>query len=375
MLEINKIYLGDNLELLNKLDDNSVHSCVSDFPYNLGFMGKEWDTISNYYDWCYKRAEELLRVLKPGGYALIFGGTRTHHRLVCAFEDAGFQIKDEIQWIYAQGFPKSYNISKGFNKSLNVDLSRQWEGWGTALKPSQEPIMVAQKPIEKNYCHNTQKYGVGGMNIDDCRITYKNDKDFKTVKAKCNFTENSKSIGFGTDNTLYGNGITPLEQARKCVREEGRFPTNVIFDEVSAICLDNQSGIKHSTRHMSYKRKIGDFINKIPSQPEKDWFTSEFGGASRFFYCAKASKKERTENGQVINNHPTVKPISLIKYLVKLVTPPNGICIDICEGSGTHVRAIQELNKEGSNFHYIGFEKDEESYDTACEREKINRIC
>jgi site-specific DNA-methyltransferase (adenine-specific) len=116
MLKQNKIYLGDNLELLKQLEDDSVHSCVSDFPYNLGFMGKNWDTITNYYDWCHQRAIELLRVLKPGGYCLIFGGTRTHHRLVCAFEDAGFEIKDELHWGYANGFPKNYDISKGFDK-------------------------------------------------------------------------------------------------------------------------------------------------------------------------------------------------------------------------------------------------------------------
>ena len=115
-IEINKIYLGDNIELLKQLEVNSIHSCVSDFPYNLGFMGRKWDTITNYYDWCYQRAIELFRVMKPGAICLIFGGTRTHHRLVCAFEDAGFQIKDEMQWIYGSGFPKSYNISKGFDK-------------------------------------------------------------------------------------------------------------------------------------------------------------------------------------------------------------------------------------------------------------------
>ena len=117
----NNIYFGDNLKLLSLLDNNSIDSCVSDFPYNLGFMGKKWDTIKNYQEWCYERAVELYRVLKPGAYCLVFGGTRTHHRLVCAFEDAGFIIRDEIQWIYSSGFPKSYNVSKGFDKREGLE--------------------------------------------------------------------------------------------------------------------------------------------------------------------------------------------------------------------------------------------------------------
>jgi len=185
MLENNKIYLGDNLELLRQLDDNSIDSCVSDFPYNLGFMGKKWDTISNYYQWCYDRAKELYRVLKPGAFCLIFSGTRTQHRMVCGFEDAGFIIKDQIMWVYGQGFPKSFNIGKGMKalaltggtsprnlrksrmgdeykptgqedyhkgRMFSSEIENEWDGWGTALKPTHEPIMVAQKPIEKNYC-------------------------------------------------------------------------------------------------------------------------------------------------------------------------------------------------------------------------------
>ena len=373
MLELNKVYLGDNIELMKKLDDNSIHSCVSDFPYNLSFMGKKWDTIPNYQEWCYHRAQELLRVLKPGGYCLIFGGTRTHHRLVCAFEDAGFNIRDEIMWLYGSGFPKSYNISKGFDKKAGVerevigksdskgihtgqgnyvgdsykcdgyditapstDLAKQWDGWGTALKPAHEPIMVAQKPIEKNYCYNVEKYGVGGINIDDSRVEYQSEKDINTVKAKCSFTENSKSIGFGTKESLYGVGNTPLEQARSCVKQEGRFPANVVLDETTGMMLDEKSG-----------------------------------GASRFFYCPKTSKKDKTENGLVNNIHPTVKPTDLIKYLVRLVTPKNGICLDICEGSGTHVKACISLANENYPVNYIGFENDEESFKIIKERVKI----
>ena len=418
-MEINKIYLGDNLELLKQLEDNSIHSCVSDFPYNLGFMGKKWDTITNYQDWCYQRAVELFRVMKSGGICLIFGGTRTHHRLVCAFEDAGFEIKDEMQWIYSSGFPKSYNISKGFDKkagaerkiigeythptakngdrtgskshyqannchlegSYNItapstDLAKQWDGWGTALKPAQEPIMVCQKPIEKNYCYNIEKHGVGGINIDDCRVPYNNESDLNMVKAKCNFTENSKSIGFGTEESLYGTGSTPLNQARDCVKEDGRFPANIIFDEESALFLDSQNPKTKSGKVKNNKDSYeGESNTKfLRGKTTTDNQYGDEGGVSRFFYCAKANTKDKTENGQVNNTHVTVKPTELIKYLVKLVTPPQGICLDICEGSDTHVKAVLELNKEGFDFNYIGFENDEESYNIACKREKIHKV-
>lgn len=374
-MENNKIYLGDNLELLKQLEPNSIHSCVSDFPYNLGFMGKKWDTITNYQDWCYQRAVELFRVMKSGGICLIFGGTRTHHRLVCAFEDAGFEIKDEMQWIYASGFPKSYNISKGFDKQQLNELSEQWDGWGTSLKPAQEPIMVCQKPIEKNYCYNTEKHGVGGLNINDCRVEYRNEADLKLVKAKCNFTENSRSIGFGTEESLYGTGSTPLTQARDCVKEEGRFPANIIFDEEAVKLLDEQSGERPSGK-ANGDAKVGETSNGVIAPMRRGNLISrnDTGGASRFFYCPKASKKDKTENGLINNTHVTVKPTELIKYLVKLVTPPQGICLDICEGSGTHVKAVLELNKEGFDFNYIGFENDEESYKIACKREEIHKV-
>lgn len=354
MLEINKIYLDDNLELLKQLDDNSIHSCVSDFPYNLSFMNKEWDIISNYYDWCYTRAKELLRVLKPGAYCLIFGGTRTHHRLVCAFEDAGFEIKDELQWIYGQGFPKSYNISKGFNKKSEKDLAKKWQGWETALKPAQEPIMLAQKRIEKNYCYNIKKYGVGALNIDLCRIKFAENDDKRINKNYKHHSKAGLKIGEHKDNC---NG-----EIQKLHNIKGRYPANLIFDEYASEILDEQSEILKSGINC-IRTKDGSFLEHGGLGKAGD-----MGGASRFFYCAKATKKERTENNMVDNKHPTVKPIELIKYLIKLITPANGICIDICEGSGTHARAIQSLNKEGFNYNYIGFEKDEENFKISCDR-------
>ena len=362
----NGIYLGDNLELLKQLPDNSIDSCVSDFPYNLGFMGKKWDTISNYYQWCNERAVELFRVLKPGAFCLIFSGTRTQHRMVCGFEDAGFEIKDQIMWVYGQGFPKSYNISKGFDKQAGVkgevigekllwghnagsgagsfsknkfegqtgitrsedilapatDLAKQWEGYGTALKPTHEPIMVAQKPIEKNYCYNVEKWGVGGLNINGSRI------ELNGEIVPINVLE--KWSGFGEENR-------PDYIATN--NEKGRYPANTIFDEEAGIELNNQNN-----------------------------------GVSRFFFCAKASQKDRSENGQIENIHPTVKPTSLMMHLIKMVTPPNGINIDICEGSGASAKACLLLKKEGYPVDHIGFENDIESYKISLERIELNKI-
>lgn len=393
MLQQNKIYLGDNIELLKQLETESIHSVVSDFPYNLNFMGKSWDTISNFYDWNFERATELLRVLKHGGYCLIFGSPRTHHRMVCAFEDAGFEIRDEIQWIYGSGMPKSYNISKGFDKKAGVerevinivkgmgkqnpewngtakgrkensfkpeyeltapstDLAKQWDGFGTSLKPAQEPIMVAQKPIQKNYCYNVEKYGVGGLNIDDSRIST-------------------------TDKMIYSSsikkGVTNFSTGTTHQNPQGRFPSNIIFNKESAEMLDQQTGTLKSGSNCT-RRKEGSFLEHGGLGKEGDIQITygDSGGASRFFYCAKSSKKDKTENGEVENTHPTVKPTELIKYLVRLVTPKNGISLDICLGSGTHSKACIQLTKEDYPVNYIGFENEESSFDIASKRILIN---
>ena len=324
MLEKNNIYNCDCLEGLKSLEENTIDSIVSDFPYNLSFMGREWDTISNFYEWCNDRAKEMLRVLKHGGYCLIFGGTRTHHRMVCAFEDAGFEIRDEIMWINGSGFPKSYNVSKGFIKKDNIELSKQWDGWGTALKPAHEPIMVAQKPIEKNYCYNLEKWGVGALNIDDSRI---------------------KNEG------------------------QGRFPANLLLDEEASKLLDEQSGIlKSGSNNISQTEGFFCEHGGLYHKGDVQVSYGDSGGASRFFYCAKATKKDKTDNKTVENTHPTVKPTELIKYLVRLVTPPKGLCLDVCEGSGTHAKACIELTMEGYPVNFLGYEIEEEYYLLAKER-------
>ena len=334
-MEINKIYNDDCLEGMKTLSDNSVDSVVTDPPYELGFMGKSWDSTGIAYN--VEMWKEVLRVLKPGGHLLAFGGTRTYHRMACAIEDAGFEIRDQMQWIYGSGFPKSMDISKAIDKSKGAtrevigitvtrDLSRhngeikgdmlvgcsrgsaeipitspatseakQWDGWGTALKPSNEPIVVARKPLsEKTIAANVLRWGTGGLNIDGCRI---------------------------------GNETEHV----------GRFPANIILDEVAGELLDAQSGTLKSGSNCR-RTKVG---------------------ASRFFYCAKAAKKERGEG----NVHPTVKPLKLMKYLVKLVTPPKGVVLDPFTGSGTTAIACMNTQR-----NFIGFEMDKGYYDIACKR-------
>ena len=401
MIDVNKIYNMDCLEGLKLLDDNSIDSIVTDPPYGLskepnivevlthwlndkeykhpskGFMGKEWDSfVPSPTIW-----KEVLRVLKPGGHLLCFAGTRTYDLMCMSIRLAGFEIRDQMQWIYGSGFPKSHDISKAIDKKLGTYVegkllpssrttgasatgiattfrkktasnpqapeAQEWDGWGTALKPAHEPIVVARKPIsEKTIADNVLKWGTGGINIDDCRVG--NGGDYLVHNA-----------GSSASSILQWNSNEKQESSKEYRSTQGRFPANLIFDEEAGKMLDEQSEITTNTRHMSYKRSGGEFIDGIPSQPEKDWFKQETGGASRFFYCAKASKKERGEG----NNHPTVKPLSLIKYLITLVTPPNGICLDPFEGSGTHALACKELG-----FDYIGFELDDTYYNLANKR-------
>jgi DNA modification methylase len=386
MLELNKIYNQDCLEGLKQLPDNSVDSIVTDPPYELGFMGKAWDKTGVAYN--IELWKECLRVLKPGGYLLAFGGTRTYHRMVCAIEDAGFEIRDTIQWIYGSGFPKNMDISKAIDKKFGAERevigintngsgnngrmcgeekgcgykssifnittpstkqAKQYEGFGTSLKPANEPIVVARKPLsEKTVADNVLKWGTGGINIDDCRIEYNNNNE-----------------SFGKPNTEYNKdgGFGFYEGAKKQIRsvppQSGRFPANVIFDEDAGKILDEQSGTSKSSD--SVRKNNGKHDNKTFGKYNAidSYGFNDSGGASRFFYCAKASKSERGDG----NFHPTVKPIKLIKYLIKLVTPPNGICLDPFEGSGTHAIACSNLG-----FNYIGFEMNEEYCEIANKR-------
>lgn len=358
---------GDCLDMMKLMDDNSVDSIVTDPPYGLSFMGKKWDyNVPSAEIW-----REALRVLKPGGHLLSFGGTRTYHRMAVNIEDAGFEIRDQIQWLYGSGFPKSHNIKEG-----------EFKGWGTALKPANEPICLARKPLEKGLtiAENVMKWGTGVLNIDGCRVVMKEgdtSSSLRPCRMRQDLTEKKDAI-FGSENDSYKNNTTGATQ--------GRWPANIILDEVAAEALDEQSGTLKSgaMKHVSSK-SLGYRGNG--SGAEWDHNASS-GGASRFFYVAKASKRERnaglegilkrkTNDGRLkdadnayqrgtserLNHHPTVKPTKLMEYLIKLITPPNGIVMDPFMGSGSTGVAANTLG-----FEFIGFEMNEEYFEIAVKR-------
>lgn len=415
------VHIGNNLDILPTLEDNSVDSIVTDPPYELGFMGKKWDSTGIAYNpdlW-----RECLRVLKPGGHLLSFGGSRTWHRIAVAIEDAGFEVRDSIAWLYGSGFPKSLDVAKaiegkittgssnkkdfknlngeqiergnwGINKQAenqgyrpeNYDLTagetrlgkldpttpeaQQWEGWGTALKPAFEPVIVARKPLIGTVAENVLTYGTGGLNIDGSRIgTREHQPQFRPASAS----------GPSNGGVAFGD-----REGRDASYTEGRWPANVILDEHTAELLDEQSGISNGKVGMTGKTGSSNSVYGNYSQSAvRTEGTTDKGGASRFFYVAKASKRDRNEGLEELepqrhsdrekddgiggdnprnrtnqakqNFHPTVKPTDLMRYLIKLVTPPNGIVLDPFTGSGsTGKAAILE------GFRFIGIEMTED---------------
>jgi len=314
---------GDALEVLKTLPENSVDSVVTDPPYGLGFLGKKWDRFNRcqvkYQEFSFRWAKEVIRVLKPGGHLLSFGGTRTYHRMVCGIEDAGFEIRDCIMWVYSTGFPKSLDIGKAVDKLCEGETNNtRWKGWGTGLKPAVEPIVVARKPIsEKNVALNVLKWGTGGLHIDKCRV------DSEIILSK------GSEIGKG----FFSRGVVNRFHV-------GRYPANIILE-----CICGEKGGNGENVNTEEK-------TTVHTNPECPCFY--LGGVSRFFYQAKPGKKEK-EMGGVKNAHPTVKPVKLMRYLVRLVTPPGGIVLDPFLGSGTTALACIE---EG--FNWIGIEKEEE---------------
>jgi site-specific DNA-methyltransferase (adenine-specific) len=370
-----KLILGDSVDKLKELDDNSIDSIVTDPPYGLSFMGKKWD-----YDVPSQEIfEECLRVLKPGGYLLSFAGSRTYHRMAVRVEDAGFEIRDQIMWIYGSGFPKSLNIGK------KVD---EYEGWGTALKPAHEPIVMARKPLsEKTVVNNVLEWGTGGINVEESRIPYKSKDDMEIRK---NTHRETNKLGDG--NFGGGKYSQPVES--------GRFPSNIIFDEEAGKILDEQTGqLKSGFMKAGTPRLMSDNPNKNtygkwnPDTVTNDTYGDK-GGASRFFYCPKTSKRDRNEGlenfeGKQIgtynahssdlenyggsslgaasmsgnnkmpqpkqNFHPTVKPTDLMLYLIRLVTPKGGTTLDPFMGSGSTGKAATR-----GGFDFVGVERDKE---------------
>jgi len=304
-VKVNTVIQGDCLEVMQGIPDGSIDSVITDPPYGLSFMGAKWDyQIPSVEIW-----KEVLRVAKPGSTLLCFAGTRTQHRMAVNIEDAGWVLKDCIMWLYGSGFPKSHNVSKAMKKQgLAPEL---WDGYGTALKPAYEPIIVAMKPNDGTYVDNALRHGVAGVNIDGGRISHNEEVIYTHRTAP-------KSSGHKMGK-FKKNGVLASPSP------QGRFPANIILDEEAGRMLDEQTG----------------------------------NNESRFFYCAKASKAERDagldelpdHNGGsyefrqdgsldgVIpvkkNIHPTVKPIALMEYLCKLTrTPMGGVVLDPFAGSG-----------------------------------------
>lgn len=374
---MNKVTLlkGDCFQKLKELEDNSVDSVVTDPPYGIGFMNKEWDSPKKhkeliereqkrseerykegkspakggftkgvqpglpiggakegkwFEEWSEQWAKEAYRVLKPGGYLVSFCAPRMYHRMASGIEDAGFEIRDQIMWVFGSGFPKSHNIGH------KVD---EYKGWGTALKPAHEPIVMARKPFKGNVANNVLEWGVGGINVDGCRI------------------DTTDYLGGGTMGGIFGNG---KEASKPEAGSIGRFPANIIFDEEAGKILDEQSGITSQGHWPKGKTKgFGEFGGGESTYEGVGPKDKEKGGASRFFYCPKSSKKDRNEG----NIHPTVKPTDLMGYLIRLITPKGGLVLDPFMGSGSTGKAAI---REGMSF--IGIEREDEYMEIAKSR-------
>jgi len=424
-----QIHHGDNREVLKNLSDNSIDSVVTDPPYELGFMGKSWDATGVAYS--VELWQEVMRVLKPGGHLLAFSGSRTYHRMAVAIEDAGFEIRDQIMWIYGSGFPKSMNVSKAIEATLTTGSAnktqfkklqgkktkrrdanglyaanefhdnrpadyteiaegdflselepttteaKQWQGWGTALKPAHEPIVVARKPLIGTVAANVLTYGTGGLNIDGSRV---GNEDTRSPASKT-------ALGMMNDDSWQAQEVMAGSA-------NGRWPANVIHDgsdEVVALFPDTgKSGVavRRNVGH-SPSSNINYATGSKDLQMREDVGFPDSGSAARFFYCAKASKRDRNEGldgfevkappyesyrenleakggdtpfagagrsgNQLKNHHPTVKPTELMRYLCRLVTPPGGIVLDPFMGSGSTGKAAMY---EG--FEFVGIELTDE---------------
>lgn len=330
------LHHGDCLEVMRdwiREGAPRVDAVVTDPPYGLEFMGKRWDRgVPGEPFW-----KAALHVTKPGGHLLAFGGTRTHHRLACAIEDAGWEIRDCMSWLYGSGFPKSLDISKAIDKAAGAerdsvsitapatDAARTWEGYGTALKPAWEPIIVAMRPLDGTFAANAQTHGAAGLNVDGCRIESEDD-----TTTRHNDHQVSSFRRWARDMTGSIGERQPLRSSYVTGSTAGRWPANVALDAEAAAMLDAQAG--------------------------------ERGGPSRFFYTAKASPSERGDG----NNHPTVKPLALMRWLVRLVSPPGGgEILDPFLGSGTTAVACREESQR-----CIGIELNEDYLAIAVRRLK-----
>ena len=400
-----KLLEGDCRDSMRGMAENSIDAIVSDPPYGLGFMGKGWDHgVPGAEFW-----QEALRVAKPGAYLLAFGGTRTFHRLTVAIEDAGWEIRDCIMWVYGSGFPKSHDVSKGIDKAAGAErevvgiglhaahrqsrpfgqgatqdegidsrtitaaateAAKQWNGWGTALKPAWEPIIVARKPLTGTVAENVGQYGTGGINIDGCRV------------GTSGASNHGSTTGSG-QNGIYGT-FRPMQAVDY---GKGRWPANLIHDgseEVVGLFPDVDGTYGMKKVEGGHRFIVGD----TETVQKFDRGFQDSGSAARFFYCAKANQQDRNEgcenlppkrdsdrtledgvggdnprnrsNNARRNHHPCVKPTALMRYLCRLVTRPGGIVLDPFMGSGsTGKGAVSE------GFSFVGCELDPEYIEIA----------
>jgi site-specific DNA-methyltransferase (adenine-specific) len=377
-----KLMLGDNIESLKKLPDNSIDSVVTDPPYGLSFMNKKWDyDVPSVEFW-----KEVLRVLKPGGHVLSFGGTRTYHRMAVNIEDAGFEIRDQIMWLYGSGFPKSHNIGKAVDKiqgnerevlgeqvipykdenrsvlqpkdgwndnsmKTRFDITKgqsPYEGWGTSLKPANEPICVARKPLSENtIVENVLRWGTGGINVDRCRVGSTQEDLEGRFRTKGTNIKGQSIVGASGE-------YTPPEP-----NPEGRFPANIILDEIAGELLDEQSGINSS--RFFYQAKV--------SKAERNMGLDEFEEKESVMPGINTFDNDGNRlrvDGSIIpplvskNTHPTVKPVALMAYLCRLVTPPNGIVLDPFMGSGS-----TGISAQLEGFRFVGMEMDPDYFKIA----------
>lgn len=413
------LYQGNCLEVMPTLDANSIDTIITDPPYGLEFMGKGWDRgVPGVEFWV-----EALRVAKPGAMLLAFGGTRTHHRLMAAIEDAGWELRDCMMWLYGSGFPKSMDISKAIDKAAGAerevigikpgheefatrtdahsaggrsdgwerpwrddpervaashmltapatDLAKQWNGYGTAIKPAWEPIILAMKPIDGTFANNAKVHGVAGLNIDACRIASEGGSPAAKRRESARKSGNApmqnrvlgvdKAAGANELGKIGRRGSADVYAAERDSEQLGRWPANVMFDEEAAALLDEQSGTLKSGSNC-VRRQEGFFGEHGGLGKAGDLQTTygDSGGASRFFYCAKASKSEKGAD----NIHPTVKPLKLMEYLCRLTaTPTGGTVLDPFMGSGSTGVAAGNTGRD-----FVGIEMDEKYFPIAEKR-------
>ncbi len=383
-LDTDRIVTGDTFDVLPTLPENSVHAVVTDPPYGLAFMGRDWDDFSptEYQAWCERWAGAVKRVLKPGGHLLAFSGNRTHHRLFTGVEDAGFEIRDTLTWHYGSGFPKASDISKTIDKRADAerkvvatreaddvtsgnygqgdsidddkqgerttyeytkpatDAAKKWDGWKTGLKPATEYVVMARKPFDGATVDAVLEHGTGALNIDACRVG----GDVDTSR------ENSGEIG---DGNKYSEAPNPDMTAGS--ETGGRYPANVVFDETAAAALDREVGETTNHDGNSYDDQTVAATGDTYGEYDGDRTVHSFddsGGPSRYFYTSKASRSERTEGGAIDNDHPTVKPLDLAEWLIRLVTREGQVVLDPFAGSGTIPKAAKGLGRQ-----FLGIER------------------